>query len=175
MADGISVSVDKASMQRIKHLLGDLPTTVLLNGLRTGSRKIVKGVLSDAQANLDQAIYSRSREEDERMPTGALKSALSLKVRAKRKTGQLYAGVGIDAKVTLYDIKTKKKIKPVNYGRLVEHGHKARGGGVVPPKPFMRPAVAKLGPDNGAEILVDNVIKSVERAARKAAKGGGKR
>lgn len=174
MSDHVSVSFDKAAFQRLKGLLGDLGPEVILRSMAATQRKQMKKIVEKAKAKAPKR-------------SGALQSAIGMKVTAKKKTGELYAGAGVRS-MTVYDIKTRKKINPARYSHLSEFGHAVRGRGQkgkkgtgpvigqVAAQPFMRPAINEVaGNDLGLAVMIGDVEKAIERAAKRAKRKGGKR
>ena len=153
------------------------------------SFKIREGVSSSVEKELEKAIKQFVGEianaakselaSNDTERTGLLKAAVSSKAvpykRSKFKDGKLainaaiWGGVGIN-KAVAGNI-GGKPIKPIKYAHLVEFGHNAPDGSYVPAKPFMRPAIAKVG--SGTEFvrrLEAAFLKGVEAAKTTEAK-----
>lgn len=158
--------------------MGAKPATIVRH-----SFKIREGVSSTVAKELEKAAKKFAREianaakselaSNDTERTGYLKAAVSSKAvsykKRKFKDGKLainaaiWGGVGIN-KAVVGNI-GGKPIKPSKYAHLVEFGHKAPDGSYVPAKPFMRPAIAKVG--SGTEFvrrLEDAFVKGVEAA-----------
>ena len=95
--------------------------------------------------------------------------AKELEKSAKQLVGEIanaaaiWGGVGINKAVQ--GSFNGKPVKPIKYAHLVEFGHNAPDGSYVPAKPFMRPAIAKVG--SGTEFvrrLEAAFLKGVEAA-----------
>lgn len=118
-----------------------------------------------AKANLDA---------NESVRTGLLQKAVAAKVQTyerriktedgkTRKTFGIWGGLGINRAVEGID-ENGAKVWPLKYAHLVEFGHlkgNNKRGGAVPPKPFMRKALADVGG-----------IPAIERMFADAAKRG---
>lgn len=175
MSSGIYITVDKASVDKLKALMGALPAEGALKGLAEGARRVVKTCVASAQTKLDAQIYAQ-KENPQRKRTKLLRKAVSTKVRVYPRELKLYAGVGIDPSVSGVD-ENGNRSAPVKYAHLIEYGHVIRNRksgpsfGVVPPRPFMRPAMETLGPDRGASVLVDTTMQAIDKLIQKARNG----
>jgi len=130
-------------------------------------RSILSRVVSTAKANL--AANNSVR-------TGLLKKAIRLKVSGAYKgfdegtrKYSLFAGVGIDRKVVGYD-EHGKRIAPAKYAHLVEYGHLTNTGVVVPPKSFLRRAIAAVG---GVDAINKKLTESFKRGLQEAINADG--
>ena len=110
--------------------------------------KTFKGAAENAQQNLTQ---------DGSVRTGLLQKAVDSKsiVINDNRGRRVWAAVGINSKVR--GVYNNTPVKPTKYAHLVEYGHVARNGKIVPAKPFMRPAVAAISA--GLENIVAEAIK----------------
>mgnify|MGYP006959790058 CR=1 FL=1 len=164
--------------------MGAKPATIVRHSLklREGISITVAKELEKAAKEFAGEIANAAKSElasNDTERTGLLKAAVSSKAvsykKRKFKDGKLainaaiWGGVGIN-KAVVGNI-GGKPIKPSKYAHLVEFGHKAPDGSYVPPKPFMRPAIAKVG--SGTEFvrrLEAAFLKGVEAAKERAAK-----
>lgn len=164
--------------------MGAKPTMIVRH-----SFKIREGVSSSVVKELERAakqfvgeIANAAKSElasNDTERTGLLKAAVASKAvpykRRKFKDGKLainaaiWGGVGINKAVQ--GSFNGKPVKPTKYAHLVEFGHNAPDGSYVPAKPFMRPAIAKVG--SGTEFvrrLEAAFLKGVEAAKDTEAK-----
>ena len=164
--------------------MGAKPTMIVRH-----SFKIREGVSSSVAKELENAvkkfvgeIANAAKSElasNDTERTGLLKAAVSSKAISYKKrkfnngklaiNAAIWGGVGINKAVQ--GSFNGKPVKPTKYAHLVEFGHNAPDGSYVPAKPFMRPAIARVG--SGAEFvrrLEAAFLKGVEAAKDTEAK-----
>lgn len=133
----------------------------LRTALRRLPAEIEDKVLTDA-VEAGGKIVHREARANVVQETGALANALRLVVtKSRRGRKEAKARVGIDKKYRL------RGRRPVRYAHLVEFGHKSPKG-LVPAKPFLRPAVAKKSRIKAAMVAV--LKQGIARATRKVTK-----
>ena len=109
-----------------------------------------------SETTLDSAALDGAeivkKDAKERVPvdSGDLKSAIDIIRKEKSKNPGKRAAYQIGVRW-----KSKKSPEGVNYGACVEFGHRAKNGGQVPAKPFLRPAVDS----NRSEIMKTVLLK----------------
>lgn len=93
--------------------------------------------------------------------TGKLKAAIQIK-QVKMRAAK-YSRIIIDQPIFTigprYAKISAKKTGGVNYGHLVELGHKTKSGKHIPAKPYLRPAA-----DGSKQEVVNLIIKSMNAA-----------
>ena len=101
--------------------------------------------------------------------TGALYR--SLQIKQVRMRAKKYSRIIIDQPVFTIGPKYVGKggnrggVKGVNYGHLVELGHKTKSGGHIPAKPFMRPA-ADMSKAEVARLVIDSMNEALAEFGR---------
>lgn len=126
------------------------------------TKKIIKELERLAKSNL---------YENDSVRTGLLKKAIRGKFETyentitvdgkKQKTFGIWGAVGIDRAVEGID-ENGAKVWPLKYAHLVEFGHlkgNNKRGGAVPPKPFMRDALASIGGVLGIQEMMKDAAK----------------
>ncbi len=154
------------------------PATIVRHSLklREGISITVAKELERAAKQLVGEIANAAKSElasNDTERTGLLKAAVSSKAVSYKKrkfnngklaiNAAIWGGVGINKAVQ--GSFNGKPVKPIKYAHLVEFGHNAPDGSYVPAKPFMRPAIAKVG--SGTEFvrrLEAAFLKGVEAA-----------
>lgn len=160
------------------------PATIVRHSLklREGISTTVAKELEKAAKQFVGEIANAAKSElasNDTERTGLLKAAVSSKAVSYKKrkfnngklaiNAAIWGGVGIDK--TVQGSFDGKPVKPTKYAHLVEFGHNAPDGSYVPAKPFMRPAIAKVG--SGTEFvrrLEAAFLKGVEAAKYTEAK-----
>lgn len=154
------------------------PATIVRHSLklREGISITVAKELENAAKQLVGEIANAAKSElasNDTERTGLLKAAVSSKAVSYKKrkfnngklaiNAAIWGGVGINKDVQ--GSFEGKPVKPTKYAHLVEFGHNAPDGSYVPAKPFMRPAIARVG--SGTEFvrrLEAAFLKGVEAA-----------
>lgn len=144
------------------------------NEMTKSITQFIREIVNDAKANI---------ETNGNIRTGLLKKAIAgdvdIKKSEKHMEGDtlkldlnIYAKIGIDRNIE--GTYRGKPVKPYKYAHLVEFGHKAGDNpkkSEAKEKPFMRPAIAKVG--SGTEFvrrLESAFLKGVEAAKTTEAK-----
>lgn len=135
-------------------------------GQVAGQKAMRSALYAASKPILDQAKINVPKR------SGALQLALTrfYKVGTAENTGSRFTvSVGPKAKnrtaIALYNLsyKRRKKVRGIFYGHLQEFEHKDRGGGSVPAKPFLLPALRDRF-SQSIQILADQLRKKIEKA-----------
>jgi len=146
MASAVDISLvgDKALTKKLHRLEGPAQKRIVRKGLRVGA----KPVLAAAKAKVP-------------VKTGRTKAGLKI-----RSAGRSRSRIGVVVKTPPRAALGIAADDPNYYPMSVEYGHSTKGGGHVPARPFMRPAL-----DENAQqvlgIIRREIGAGIEREARK--------
>jgi len=109
MGQAVNISIDKATVRKLRSRLDGLAPEVRKKLIRSGMRQAWKGITAIAKANAPRGRSGTRRYKDSEFQSGRLAKSFSLRIVALRITG----GKVLSARV----------LNTAPYAWLVEHGH----------------------------------------------------
>ena len=123
-------------------------------------RKVVRQAVNRALTPTLKAARNAAPED-----TGLLRESLAKKTKTYADTGTIVGIVGPDKETQGTDAEGKPRV-PWRYAHLVEDGHVAPDGTVVPPHPFMRPAFDSTE-EEMKQVMTERLAAGIEKEAAK--------